>query len=106
MSTRGGGFNAKLGVIFKPVEYFRIGLTFHSPSLLTLTDYTSASITSNIENYSRKVNNDPSRPTRYEYNTGDVNEVAGIDGDENRYTYRLTTPWRAGLVFRMYFVNK
>jgi hypothetical protein len=97
MATRGGGINAKLGVIFKPVEYFRIGLTFHSPSLLTLTDYTSASITSNIENYSRKVNNDPNRPTSYTYNTGDVNEVAGIDGDENRYTYRLTTPWRAGI---------
>jgi hypothetical protein len=97
LGTRGGGFNAKVGIIIKPVEYFRIGLTFHSPSIIGLTDYTSASITSNIENYSRKVNNDPSKPTSYTYNTGDVNELSGIEGDENKYQYRLITPWKAGI---------
>jgi hypothetical protein len=97
LGTRGGGFNAKAGIIIKPVEYFRIGLTFHSPSLISLTDYASAEITSNIEGYSRRVNNDPSKPSTYTYNTGDVNVLTGIDGDENRYSYRMITPWKAGL---------
>lgn len=97
LGTRGGGVNAKLGFIIKPVEYFRIGLTFHTPSMLSLTDYTYAEVTSNIENYSRKVNNDPSRPTTYTYNTGHVNELMGIDGNENRYSYRIITPWKAGI---------
>lgn len=97
LGTRGGGFNAKLGMIIKPVEYFRIGLTFHSPSIISLTDYASASITSNIENYSKKVNNDPNRPVSYTVNTRYINEEAGIEGDENRYSYRMITPWKAGI---------
>lgn len=96
LGTRGGGVNAKLGVLFKPVEYFRIGLTFHTPTVMSLTDYTSASITSNIENYSRRINNDLSKPTSYTYSTKDVNDLTG-GGNENRYAYQLTTPWRAGL---------
>ncbi|MBP6688140.1 MAG: hypothetical protein KA160_09810 [Lacibacter sp.] len=97
LGTRGGGFNAKIGMIIKPVEYFRIGLTLHSPSLISLTDYASAEITSNIENYSKKINNDPGKPSTYTYNTGDVNVLSGIEGDENRYSYRLITPWKAGI---------
>lgn len=96
LATRGGGINAKLGVLFKPVEYFRIGLTFHTPTVMALTDYADATITSNIENYSRRLNNDPNRPTSYTYSTKDVNELTG-GGDENRYSYQLVTPWRAGL---------
>ncbi len=96
LATRGGGINAKLGVLFKPVEYFRIGLTFHTPTIMGLTDYADATITSNIENYSRRLNNDPSKPTSYTYSTKDVNELTG-GGDENRYSYQLVTPWRAGL---------
>lgn len=96
LATRGGGINAKLGVLFKPVEYFRIGLTFHTPSIMSLTDYADATITSNIENYSRRLNNDMSKPTSYTYSTKDVNELTG-GGDENRFSYQLTTPWRAGL---------
>ena len=96
LATRGGGINAKLGLIFKPVEYFRIGLTFHTPTVMSLTDYADATITSNIENYSRRLNNDMTRPTSYTYSTKDVNELTG-GGDENRYSYQLVTPWRAGL---------
>jgi hypothetical protein len=97
LATRGGGINAKLGMIIKPVEYFRIGLTFHTPSIISLTDYTSASITSNIENLSKKIWSDPSKPSTYTYNTGDINILTGIEGDENRYSYRMITAWKAGL---------
>ncbi len=100
-STTGLGFNAKLGVIFKPVEYFRLGLTFHTPSVLSLTDFTSVTITSNIENYSRRINNDNSKPTSYTYATKDLTEN---QQDNVTYTYQLFTPWRlaasAAYVFR------
>lgn len=98
-STRGLGLNAKLGVIFKPVEQIRLGLAFHSPSVLSLTDRTNATLTSNIENYSRKRNNDPTKPTSYTYSTADY-----TDGQDYTYTYQLVTPWRfaasAAYVFR------
>ncbi len=90
-STKGSGFNAKLGMIFKPVEYFRLGFTFHTPSLLTLTDRTNVTLTSNIENYSRKINNDNTKPTSYTYSTHDY-----TDGNDYTYKYQLLTPWRLG----------
>jgi hypothetical protein len=90
-STIGAGLNAKLGVIFKPVEYFRLGLTFHTPSVLTLTDRTNATLTSNIENRSRRLNNDNTKPTSYTYSTSDY-----TDGNDYTYNYQLITPWRLG----------
>jgi hypothetical protein len=91
LTTTGAGINAKLGLIYKPVEHFRIGVTFHTPSFLMLTDRSDATLTANIENYSKKVNNDPSRPTTYTYSTSDY-----IEGDYT-YDYSLTTPWRAAV---------
>ncbi len=96
LSTKGTGFNAKLGIIFKPVEYFRIGFTFHTPSLITLKDVASATLTSNIENLSRRLNNDQNKPTSYTYTTADINSIAGIEGGENVYNYQLSTPWKLG----------
>lgn len=96
LGTRGGGVNAKLGIIIKPVEYFRIGLTFHSPSIISLTDYTRAEITSNIENYARRVYN-PNKNTSYVSNIDSINKYSGLEGDESRYSYRLITPWKVGI---------
>ncbi len=90
-STKGNGFNARLGVIFKPVEYFRIGFTFHTPSLLTLTDRTDATVTTNIENYAKRINNDNSKPSTFTYSTKEF-----TDGNDYSYQYQLLTPWRLG----------
>ncbi|GHV29970.1 hemin receptor [Bacteroidia bacterium] len=38
-NTEGSGLQVKLGLIFKPVDAFRIGLSYHSPTWYTLTDY-------------------------------------------------------------------
>ena len=44
LQTKGVGINAKLGIIFKPVENVRLGLAFHTPTSYQLTDdYTSRS---------------------------------------------------------------
>jgi hypothetical protein len=43
--TTGTGINAKLGIIYKVNEYFRAGVAFHTPTLYTLTDNYSRSLT-------------------------------------------------------------
>lgn len=49
--TKGTGINLKLGVIYKPVEYVRLGLAVHTPTFYRLTDKYNASVTTNTENY-------------------------------------------------------
>ena len=38
LETKGKGFNFKCGVIFRPTDYLRVGLAFHSPTVLRLND--------------------------------------------------------------------
>ncbi len=47
--TTGIGFNLKLGVIYKPREYIRLGLALHTPSVFFMADERTASLTTNLE---------------------------------------------------------
>jgi hypothetical protein len=47
--TSGVGVNAKLGVIYRPQDYIRIGLAVHTPSVFLLTDERTADLTTNLE---------------------------------------------------------
>ena len=49
--SKGWGLNLKLGVIYKPQEFWRLGLAFHSPTLYKLLDTYSTSVTTHTENY-------------------------------------------------------
>jgi len=40
-STTGSGLNLKIGAIYTPVDYLRLGLSYHSPSMLYLSDANS-----------------------------------------------------------------
>lgn len=51
LQTKGTGINLKMGLIFKPQEYIRLGLAVHTPTYFMLTDRYSASVTANTENY-------------------------------------------------------
>jgi hypothetical protein len=51
LTTKGFGLNLKMGIIYKPQEYWRLGLAIHSPTMYSLTDSYSAQITTNTENY-------------------------------------------------------
>ncbi len=51
LRTKGVGINAKLGVIYKPVEYIRLGLAVHTPTFYQLTDTYSAEIITDLEGY-------------------------------------------------------
>jgi hypothetical protein len=47
--TTGWGINAKFGVIYRPMEYFRIGLSVHTPTFMQLKDTRSSSLVADIE---------------------------------------------------------
>lgn len=48
--SSGVGLNAKLGFIYKPKEYIRLGFAFHTPSIMSVKDELSSAITTNTEN--------------------------------------------------------
>lgn len=82
LQTKGYGFNAKIGVIYKPVEYLRLGLAFHSPTFYELTDKYTAEVTSDMEGYGG----------------GDriKKQASGVFTDDapGELKYKLTTPYR------------
>lgn len=73
LRTSGVGFNAKLGLIYKPAEYWRLGLAIHSPSFYTLTDEYEVDVTLNDDvpdnmswkDHSKSYNND--QPFEFKY---------------------------------------
>lgn len=50
LNTKGVGLNVKAGLIFKPIEYVRLGLAFHSPTLYTLIDNFTYTAAADVEN--------------------------------------------------------
>lgn len=72
--TEGSGVNAKLGVIFRPLEEsaFRMGLAVHTPTLYKLSDRYWASLSSSLDNYHGET------------------DIAQFD-------YELVTPWTFNL---------
>lgn len=78
-SSKGAGIGAKLGVIYKPQEFIRLGFAFHTPQFMSLTDRIRSSITANTESYA-----------------GIKTESSDAlnSGKEGVTKYSLTTPWR------------
>lgn len=72
LTTSGVGINAKIGVIFIPVEWLRVGVAAHSPSRITLTD-----------NWSNTMTTDFKDGRHYD-----------VDSPLGQYDYNLTTPAR------------
>lgn len=79
-SSRGAGIGAKLGVIYKPQDFWRIGFAFHTPQFMSYTDHISSSITANTEAYAGI-----KTATSKDLNSGN-------DGERK---YDMITPWRA-----------
>lgn len=50
-TSQGLGIGAKIGTIYKPKEYWRIGFAFHTPQYITFKDRVRASMTANTESY-------------------------------------------------------
>jgi len=76
LSVRAAGINLKLGVIYQPLDFLRVGLAFHTP-----TYYDNVREVFNRSMSSRVIDNDRSLNIADRY--------------ENRFSYSLTTPLRA-----------
>ena len=82
LTTKGAGVNLKAGFIFKPQEYWRIGLAFHSPTLYSLTDHYDVAVTANVE----QANN----------NTTLTSKSTDFTNDQpTDFRYTLVTPYKA-----------
>ncbi len=81
MSLNGAGFGAKLGVIYKPVNSFRIGLAYHTPMRYSMQEYYQAKIDDNLVNVPTIENE--IRPT---YSSGSTYSAQFTN------SYELTTP--------------
>jgi len=73
ISTEGSGFNMKLGLIYAPFKFLRVGLAAHTPTWYTLTDQYTTQFTSDFTD-----------------NTYDAIEPS----PDGTYDYRLKTPGR------------
>jgi len=91
LRTTGVGINAKLGVIYKPVEFVRLGLALHSPTFYELTDKYTTEIITDLEGYG-------GAGTKKQSSL----DFSNNQPDQSKYNY--TTPWRiigsASYVFR------
>lgn len=81
--STGIGINAKLGVIFRPAEYFRIGLAVHSPSFMFLSDEISSNLKTVLED------------TAGRNETFEVSSNTFTNGSPGTADYRQTSPWKA-----------
>ncbi|MDA3616387.1 OmpP1/FadL family transporter [Polluticaenibacter yanchengensis] len=83
-TTKGVGFNAKLGVIIRPEPNIRLGLAVHTPTFASLKDRISSSITADTEGYT----------TRQQPITTSSADLIGDNEIAGRYEYSLKTPMK------------
>ena len=76
--TRGYGFNLKLGMIYKPQEFWRLGLAFHTPTYYRLTDKYTVTVETDTEQYQG-------------YTTISTQDVTGA---EPEFKYSYWNPYR------------
>jgi hypothetical protein len=80
-TTKGAGINVKAGVIFKPVDFVRLGLAVHTPTWYSFEDSYSGEMSANLENYR----------TTPGTTSVSVNELYG---GTPVYKYELISPWK------------
>ncbi|MFN9665851.1 MAG: OmpP1/FadL family transporter [Bacteroidota bacterium] len=79
-SSNGFGFGAKLGMIYKPADMWRVGFAFHTPQIIGFKDEIRSSITADTEGYAG-------------LRTETSDRLNSGNAGERQYTF--TTPWRA-----------
>lgn len=76
ISTTGAGINLKVGLIYRPVQMIRVGLAFHTPTVLQLTDTWESTMT-------------------YDYTDDNGNlELSDASPEGGPFDYSLRTPGR------------
>ena len=85
LRTKGSGFNARLGVIYRASDIVRVGASVQTPTFMRLTDSFNESLTSNFSAQGTDRVPQPGFPV------GDTR----VTRDLPDFTYNLTTPFRA-----------
>lgn len=80
LKTSGVGVNARLGVIYRPKEYIRLGFSVQTPTYMEMLDKRATTITTQLEN-----------PT----NSFGVSSAVFMNESPGRNEYRQITPFRA-----------
>lgn len=93
-TSKGVGFNAKLGVIFKPVERLRIGFAAHSPSLYALKEKTISKMVTDLE-----PSFDPGFPV------DSITSTVLNNNEDPTFKYDLVSPWKF-MVSGSYVLNE
>jgi hypothetical protein len=83
-TSNGWGINAKLGLIFKPAEYWRVGAAIHTPTLYTIDEKTEGSLETDLENYF---------PPGQNIRTANTQTIYGSSGAPE-FSSDLVTPWK------------
>ncbi len=78
LSTKGVGLNLKAGLIYKPQEFWRLGLAIHSPTVFSLTDNFQTSITADVEGPQGEL----------------IQRSADFTNGSSDFKYMLITPYR------------
>ncbi|HPH84598.1 MAG TPA: hypothetical protein PLC48_04030 [Ferruginibacter sp.] len=81
--TSGAGLNLKLGFIYRPQEYLRVGFAFHTPSFMMLTDTRTSSLNTQTETDSGTLAN------------LSVSSQTFTNDQPGKSKYFQTSPWRA-----------
>ena len=82
LQTKGIGFNAKIGMIYKPVEDVRLGLAVYTPTFYGLTDDYTTEVITDLEGHGGS-------GVKHQSSTDLTN------GQPLESKYNLTTPWKA-----------
>lgn len=74
LQTKGTGYNFKLGLLFRPIDWLRFGFAFHTPTFYNMEDSYYSSIATSFE---------------------DQNKSYTDVSPDGSYNYNLITPFRA-----------
>ncbi len=77
VNLKGVGFNIKGGFIYRPKEYIRLGLAFHSPDMMMLTETFNSGMAADVEKLFFPASG---------YDTVASNTITGTPTEVNRYT--------------------
>lgn len=83
LQTKGAGINLKAGLIYKPAEYLRLGLAFHTPTAYSLKDVYGTNIETDTEGYAGV----------QKQSSADIDAYTGMSTGETQYL--MVTPYRA-----------
>ncbi len=102
LKTEGTGFQVGLGLIFKPIKEFRLGISYHSPTWYDMTDYYTSDIHHNLKSLVGKSGFDI--PEDYKRVKDPFKSNEGI------YDYKMYTPdkWTfsaAGIIANMAIIS-